>query len=723
MAVVTVLITATGAGSFTIPAGVTSLSVELWGPGASGAGNGSSQGAGGNGGDFVVGAKACTPGQIVYYDNSPTVAWMNIGTNSFTFGNGSIAAGPNGTGNSGSTTWTGVTTTAGGAGAAAQGGGGGSRAGSGGGGAAGPLGVGGVGAAGASSTPGTGGTANNGNTAAGVANVEGGGGATGATSTVTAAAGAAPGGGGGGSGASGGLASAGGRGQIRYTYTEPDSVIDQDSFRFRDDNGTETTATWLAAVNTTVALTVGQTFRLRFLLQETSAVALSDGYKIQFRPAAGSWADVLNSSGAIQAGTSANVTNLQATTQQLGVGTFVAGDIVEDNGTTGLIALTASAETEIEAVLEVAAGAGGVYELRLVKDDGSVLNSYTNTPSISTPLDAITGGALSTITVTPTGASVSVDVSAGGALQTVSVTALTGSAETSNPVSITPVLPTAITVTPHIGTATGTANATAPPAAGDITVTPLAGTASANISASTGGPLETVTVTAPGGTATGTGAAAGSLPGVTVTALAGSAEISNPGNAAPVLSGVTVTPLAGTATASAPTSGSLETITVTAPGGSATGVGDTTGSLPGITVTALGGTGVATKLYFPASDISAGAWVSTGATLAAVIDEAVIDDVDYMSTPSPSVAVVAFGAIPDPGVDEGLVLYYRAASDNGTRTLRVALRQGATLIAEETRLNISSTETTYTFNIPAVNAANITNFADLRLELEFVAGG
>jgi len=59
-----------GSGNFTVPPGVTSLQIELWGGGAGGGqGNGSSAGAGGGGGGAYCkkNALVVTPGQLVAY--------------------------------------------------------------------------------------------------------------------------------------------------------------------------------------------------------------------------------------------------------------------------------------------------------------------------------------------------------------------------------------------------------------------------------------------------------------------------------------------------------------------------------------------------------------------------------------------------------------------------------------------------------------------------------
>ena len=58
-------ITTPGAGTFTVPAGVTSLTIEVWGSGASGSPSGSSTTPGGGGGGYAKSIVSVTPAQTV----------------------------------------------------------------------------------------------------------------------------------------------------------------------------------------------------------------------------------------------------------------------------------------------------------------------------------------------------------------------------------------------------------------------------------------------------------------------------------------------------------------------------------------------------------------------------------------------------------------------------------------------------------------------------------
>ena len=89
-------ITTPGAGTFTVPAGVTSLTIEVWGSGASGSPSGSSTTPGGGGGGYAKSIVSVTQAQTVYYSvgagaakpgggtvgNAGAASWANRSANS-----------------------------------------------------------------------------------------------------------------------------------------------------------------------------------------------------------------------------------------------------------------------------------------------------------------------------------------------------------------------------------------------------------------------------------------------------------------------------------------------------------------------------------------------------------------------------------------------------------------------------------------------------------------
>lgn len=197
----TMTVTLAGAGNFTVPCGVSSISVDLWGGGGGGGGdntNGGNKGCGGGGGGFTSSVLAVTPGQTIAY---------SVGAG------GAAGASGGGAGTAGGNSTFGALT--------ANGGGGGG------------------GPAGAGGTAGTGTTANGTAGTSGVTTGVGGaaGGAGGGAGGAAAAAGnagnvgTAPGGGGSGGNDNSALfnyaGGAGGAGRITVTYSFASAGSDQ----------------------------------------------------------------------------------------------------------------------------------------------------------------------------------------------------------------------------------------------------------------------------------------------------------------------------------------------------------------------------------------------------------------------------------------------------------------------------------------------------------------
>jgi len=133
----------------------------------------------------------------------------------------------------------------------------------------------------------------------------------------------------------------------------------------------------------------------------------------------------------------------------------------------------------------------------------------------------------------------------------------------------------------------------------------------------------------------------------------------------------------------------------------------TKGTLPPITP------GVSVQTVYPASDISAGNWTpSTGISLYATINESPASDVQYDSTPNASTMVVKLQAASSPGVSTGHIVNYRC---QGAGILTVDLMQGATVIATWTHNPAPAVYTTFAQAVTSLQAANITDYTDLRL--------
>ena len=205
--------TFTASGTFTVPGGITSLEVQAWGEGGTGAGgfNGSATGGGGGGGEYAAEATLSVTGGSTL---TITIGTGGTATDTTVTGGGvtvtahaggsasGTTAGAAGSGSSNSTHHSGGAGGAGGTGSTHTGGGGASSGG----------------------TAAAGNAGGSGASGGGAGSAVTGGGAGGAGAGINGTAGSAPGGGGGGGGnnfGSNGSGAAGAAGQVIVTYTIP----------------------------------------------------------------------------------------------------------------------------------------------------------------------------------------------------------------------------------------------------------------------------------------------------------------------------------------------------------------------------------------------------------------------------------------------------------------------------------------------------------------------
>ena len=165
------------------------------------------------------------------------------------------------------------------------------------------------------------------------------------------------------------------------THITPNVV--QQNFRARNDDGTETSATWKAALGTNWTQLVDETFRLRVLIEETAGGAANNyNYVAEFSLNGGAWT-LVNTTSPIRFGTSANVTAGQPTTQQIGAGAFVAGEITMDDAP-GNVSLD-NQQTEMEYVLLLDGASlsdGDTIQIRAT-NAGTPIDGYTLLPTIT----------------------------------------------------------------------------------------------------------------------------------------------------------------------------------------------------------------------------------------------------------------------------------------------------------------------------------------------------
>lgn len=297
---------------------------------------------------------------------------------------GTTAAGSNGVTGGGAPADDGVAGGAGGAGGTASGG----TAGT-----AGSAGVGGPGGIGGNGGTGTVWDATHG---AGGGSGGGGGGdrsSNGGAGGTNAGLYGAGGGGGGGAGRDGGTPGTGAAGRagiIVITYTVPST--DQNAYRWRNDNGTESTATWKNTENLAITgVSLTEIIRLRLEIEEINSGAITANSELQFSSDAtscttGTWTTIDTSTTAWRVTASANITNGDPTTNQLTSSalTFIAGRIfdTQNQDTTGVVLDNLQSEWEW-AIRGDGAATSTTYRFRAT-DAGTVLNTYTNCAQLTT---------------------------------------------------------------------------------------------------------------------------------------------------------------------------------------------------------------------------------------------------------------------------------------------------------------------------------------------------
>lgn len=189
---------------------------------------------------------------------------------------------------------------------------------------------------------------------------------------------------------------------FNFATSAPVAETKQLHFRWRNDNGSQTAATWREAEDlgdpsgSTVALEKGEKIRLRLAVGNYGGGSASNyAYRLEYATSSGyctsgigSWQQVtLDSTGHWQAATSSYYTNHDATTQQLSASgyTFTAGEILKDpSATSGPLSLPENYYTEVEYAITPTANANsaGTYCFR-VTNNGTDLTAYDQYPIIT----------------------------------------------------------------------------------------------------------------------------------------------------------------------------------------------------------------------------------------------------------------------------------------------------------------------------------------------------
>jgi hypothetical protein len=173
------------------------------------------------------------------------------------------------------------------------------------------------------------------------------------------------------------------------------ATYQQDNYRWRADDGSETSATWLAAprVNLESMKGANRVYRLRIQVSQTLTNAntgLTPAFKVRQSVNGGAYVDIgaQGTNVAVRYRDSPNIVHQAATTEQLaGDFTFIAGRI-DEAGNSGTITFagTSRQDTEIEfsiEVLDALVTAGATYDFRIYDTADAALGTYVDTPRMT----------------------------------------------------------------------------------------------------------------------------------------------------------------------------------------------------------------------------------------------------------------------------------------------------------------------------------------------------
>lgn len=173
----------------------------------------------------------------------------------------------------------------------------------------------------------------------------------------------------------------------KYLVGHATFTLNQVGYRFRNDDGSESTATWKANQNTawSPSITGDTPFRLRFELNETGAASGNVSAVVQYNINGVAWATAGTTTNGVRLEASSNITDGVATTGQLtaGSGTFRAGQVRETT-TAAAATMSGSDHTEVEFCLALHYGflnSGDVVTFRVLDSGGTI--TYTVTPTIN----------------------------------------------------------------------------------------------------------------------------------------------------------------------------------------------------------------------------------------------------------------------------------------------------------------------------------------------------
>jgi len=165
------------------------------------------------------------------------------------------------------------------------------------------------------------------------------------------------------------------------------ATFDQRAYRYRNDDGTETSATWKAAENTTITQLKGEVFRIRIAVQETAGgSANNQTIVLQSNVNGVGWQTVDVASNNVRLASSAHVNDQTPTTRQLTgtSGSFVTGLLLTETSGTD-ISFNGNDHTEVEwasLLIDNDVPHNATVQFR-VTINGAVVNTITASPSLT----------------------------------------------------------------------------------------------------------------------------------------------------------------------------------------------------------------------------------------------------------------------------------------------------------------------------------------------------
>lgn len=164
------------------------------------------------------------------------------------------------------------------------------------------------------------------------------------------------------------------------------AAFTQTHARFRNDDGSETTATWSAAEDANATIGVDANFRIRLQVDETAGGTLNNFVGVlRYSHNSGAYTAVTGASSVVRASASANFADEAATTNQLTAptGTFLTGAMDEADGSAGTtqIDFGAGQFTELEYCVQIVSTDvvnGDTIDFRVYRGTNA-LNSYAVT--------------------------------------------------------------------------------------------------------------------------------------------------------------------------------------------------------------------------------------------------------------------------------------------------------------------------------------------------------